>query len=160
MATDVHPRSGRAPERPRWLLVATLLLSVVGLAISAYLTLAHYDTAIRLVCAENSTIDCASVTSSSYSELMGVPVPVLGLLFFAAITALTTPWAWRSASPLIRWVRLGSVIVGVLFVVYLVSAELLVLGKICLWCTAVHVITVALFGCVVADEYRRAGQTA
>ncbi|MFF0575154.1 vitamin K epoxide reductase family protein [Streptosporangium saharense] len=160
MATDVHPRSGRAPERPRWLLVATLLLSVVGLAISAYLTLAHYDTAIRLVCAENSTIDCASVTSSSYSELMGIPVPVLGLLFFAAITALTTPWAWRSASPLIRWVRLGSVIVGVLFVVYLVSAELLVLGKICLWCTAVHVITMALFGCVVADEYRRVGQTA
>ncbi|MEV8637645.1 vitamin K epoxide reductase family protein [Streptosporangium sp. NPDC051023] len=160
MAKDVHQRPGRTSESShrRWFLVTTALLSLAGLAVSVYLTLAHYDTAVSLVCVENSTIDCASVTSSGYSELLGIPVPVLGLAFFVGIGALTTPWAWRSESPLLRWGRLGAVIVGVLFVVYLVSAELLVLGKICLWCTAVHVITVALFGFVVADEYRRIGQ--
>jgi uncharacterized membrane protein len=33
-------------------------------------------------------------------------------------------------------------------VFYLVYAELFVLDAICLWCTAVHVITVALFGAI------------
>jgi uncharacterized membrane protein len=33
----------------------------------------------------------------------------------------------------------------VVFVVYLVSAELVLLHAICLWCTTVHVLTLALF---------------
>ncbi|GAA3109488.1 vitamin K epoxide reductase family protein [Streptosporangium carneum] len=160
MAGDVPPRPRRASAspRPRWFLVTTALLSLAGLAVSAYLTVVHYDHTVSLVCAESARIDCASVTSSEYSQLLGIPVPLLGLAFFLGIGALVTPWAWRSESPLIRWSRFGGVIVGVLFVVYLVSAELLVLGKICLWCTAVHVITVVLFGLVVVDEYRRVGQ--
>ncbi|MEV7009628.1 vitamin K epoxide reductase family protein [Streptosporangium sp. NPDC051022] len=161
MARDVHLPPGRtsALSRPGWFLTVTALLSLTGLAISIYMTLAHYNRAIALICTESSTIDCASVTSSEYSELFGIPLPLLGLSFFVGIGALTVPAAWRSESPVVRWARLGGVIIGVLFVVYLVSAELLVLGKICLWCTAVHVITVALFGLVVLDEYRRAGQT-
>ena len=34
---------------------------------------------------------------------------------------------------------------GVLFVLYLVWAELVMLGQICSWCTVVHVVTAALF---------------
>jgi len=37
------------------------------------------------------------------------------------------------------------VVVGILFVLYLVYAELFSIGAICLWCTSVHVITFALF---------------
>ena len=35
------------------------------------------------------------------------------------------------------------------FVLYLVSAELLIIHAICLWCTAVHVITFILFVLIV-----------
>jgi uncharacterized membrane protein len=35
-------------------------------------------------------------------------------------------------------------------VVYLVYAELFRIGAICLWCTAMHVTAVALFGVVMA----------
>jgi uncharacterized membrane protein len=38
---------------------------------------------------------------------------------------------------------------GVLFVVYLVWAELFRIDAICLWCTVVHVVTVALFAVIV-----------
>ncbi|WP_433243191.1 vitamin K epoxide reductase family protein [Streptosporangium sp. CA-135522] len=159
MIEDVDSRAGRARirHRPRWFLVTLGVLVAAGLAVSAYLTVTHYSHEISLICMENATVDCASVTSSEFSTLFGIPLPLLGLAFFIGFGALVAPWAWRSEHPLPRWGRLAGAIGGVVFVVYLVTAELAVLGKICLWCTAVHVITVLLFGLVLVDEYRRIG---
>ena len=42
--------------------------------------------------------------------------------------------------------------VGVLFVFYLVWAELFQIDAICLWCTVVHALTLVLFGLVVVRE--------
>ena len=36
-------------------------------------------------------------------------------------------------------------VVGIVFVLYLVYTELFTIRSICLWCTSVHVITFALF---------------
>ena len=132
----------------------TLVLSLAGLAVSVYLTIAHYGSPELLVCSENSVVDCATVTSSEQSKLLGIPVAVLGLAFFAFLTAICLPWAWRSTNPLVNWLRLGAVGIGVVFVVYLVAAEFLLIGKICLWCTVVHVITLALAGVLVAAALR------
>ncbi|GLW97057.1 hypothetical protein Misp02_11440 [Microtetraspora sp. NBRC 16547] len=160
MIHDAGSRTKRAPvpNRPGWLIASLAILVTAGLAVSIYLTIDHYSQEISLVCAENATVDCAAVTSSEFSTVFGIPLPLLGLAYFIGFGALVTPWAWRSDHPIIRWGRLGGAIVGVLFVVYLVAAELIVLGKICLWCTAIHVITVLLLGLVVLDEYRRIGQ--
>ncbi|GAA2408080.1 hypothetical protein GCM10010191_15720 [Actinomadura vinacea] len=144
------------PERPRWFAIVAWVLTAAGLGLSAYLTVAHYQEN-ALVCTTTSTVDCHSVTSSKYSELLGIPLPLLGLAFFIGFAALITPPALRTGRPLIRWARLGSVCVGLLFVVYLVTAELAILHKICLWCTGVHVITILLFVLVLFDEFRRIG---
>ncbi len=45
--------------------------------------------------------------------------------------------------------RLGSLIAGIVFVLYRVCTELHTLNAICLWCTSVHVITFFLFALVV-----------
>jgi uncharacterized membrane protein len=50
--------------------------------------------------------------------------------------------------PAIRLGRLAFATIGVGFVAYLVYAELFVLDAICLWCTGVHVLTVALFAVI------------
>ena len=134
--------------------LVSLVLALAGLAVSIYLTIAHYGSPELLVCAENSVVDCASVTSSDQSRLFGIPVADLGTAFYAFLTVLCLPWAWRSANPWVRWVRLGSVGVGVLMVVYLIAAELFLIGKICLWCTVVHVITLALAALLVTAELR------
>ena len=136
----------------RWVAPVSLVLSLAGLAVSAYMTAAHFSADV-LLCAEGEVVDCGTVTTSEQSELFGIPVAVLGLLFFAFLTALCLPAAWRDRR--LRWVRLGSVAVGVLFVVYLVAAEVVLIGKICLWCTAVHVVTLALAGVLVTAELRR-----
>jgi uncharacterized membrane protein len=133
------------PDYPRWLVLGSLALAVAGLAISAYLTLDHYTTIAPLACPNTGAINCVKVTTSTYSTLVGVPVALLGLLFYIAMVALCTPPAWRRGAPQAR-VRVVAAGLGVAFVLYLIWAELFKINAICLWCTGVHIITVVLFG--------------
>ena len=55
---------------------------------------------------------------------------------------------WRNPSPTVRYGRLVFALVGVGFAAYLVYAELFVINAICLWCTAVHLLTLLLFGVI------------
>jgi uncharacterized membrane protein len=135
---------------PAWVRWATLVLSLAGLGVSIYLTIAHYTSPKILDCSANGLVDCTKVTTSSESMVFGVfPVAVLGLAFYAFMAAINTPWGWRAQLPAIWWARLGSVIVGIGFVLYLIYAEIIQIGNICLWCTSVHVITFLLFVLIV-----------
>jgi uncharacterized membrane protein len=129
----------------------SLLLSIAGLLTSAYLTYTHFN-AGALLCSADAVIDCETVTTSEQSALFGIPVAFLGLAFFAFLTVICLPFAWRIEA--LKWVRLAAIGVGVLMVVYLVAAEFLVIGKICLWCTVVHVITLALAYLLVSASLR------
>ena len=128
---------------PAWARTGTLGLSAAGLAVSVYLTVDHFNTRSVLACPASATVDCEKVTTSQYASVLGIPVALYGLVFFVGMVALTLPYAWRD--PRLRTVRLGAALVGVAWVVYLVGVELFAVNAICLWCTAVHVITVALF---------------
>ncbi len=131
---------------PGWVALAGSALSVLGIALGTYLTIAHYTTSSVLACAETGVINCTKVTSSSYSVVLGVPVALGGLLFFVAMLPLQLPQAWRSPSPTLRRARLAWSLLGVASVLWLVYVELFRLDAICLYCTAVHVVTIALFG--------------
>jgi uncharacterized membrane protein len=149
---DAEPTPAPAAtlRAPRWLQITTLVLSLGGLGDSIYLTIAHYTSTSILACSDKGTINCALVTTSPESIVFGIfPVAVLGLAFYVFMVAVNTPWAWQAKLPAIRWARLGSVIVGIGFVLYLVYTEVITLDHICLYCTYVHVITLLLFGLIV-----------
>lgn len=132
-------------------MLTSLVLSVSGLAVSAYLTFEHYTAGATLACPQTATFNCAKVTTSDYAFVAGVPVAVLGLLFFATMTLLCLPQGWRAAgrrAPLLRRVRLLAATSGVVAVLYLVWVELFAVGALCLWCTGVHILAVALFAVV------------
>lgn len=141
------PGSGSRPARAvaTWIPVATLVLAVLGLAIAAYLTYEHYSASTTLSCPDTGAINCLKVTTSSYSKIFGIPVALLGLLYFVAAIPLNLPVAWRSPIQAVHYVRVATSIVGVVFVCYLVWAELFKIDAICLYCTAVHIITLLLF---------------
>lgn len=130
---------------PRWLPWAGLLMVLAGLAVASYLTAAHYTTPQTLACPETGIVNCAKVTTSSYSVVAGVPLAVLGLAFFAAMLPLQLPAAWRSRRRWLRWGRLLLAGSGILMVFWLVFVELFRLNAICLYCTAVHALTFLLF---------------
>jgi uncharacterized membrane protein len=128
--------------------VTSLVLAIAGLAVAGYLTVEHYTASTTLACPETGVVNCQKVTTSAQSAVFGIPVALLGLLFFAAMVPVSLPAAWRSGAAPLRWGRIGFALVGVGFVGYLVYTELFTLNAICLWCTAVHVLTVALFAVI------------
>ncbi|MFC7595375.1 vitamin K epoxide reductase family protein [Terrabacter sp. GCM10028922] len=141
---DVDPQpAGR--ERPRWLPAVSLALVVAGLLVSAYLTFEHFTANATLACSIGGVVDCAKVTTSAWSTFMGVPVALLGLLFFIVLLGLCWPSTWRRRERWLDPARLGWVTIGLGMALYLVWAELYRIHAICLWCTAVHVLTFLLW---------------
>ncbi|GAC1371836.1 MAG: hypothetical protein NVSMB44_39380 [Ktedonobacteraceae bacterium] len=119
-----------------------LALSVLGVVISIYLTITHYDKQ-SLICSSSGLINCERVLSSSYSVVPGtdLPISIPGLLWFCALGVLAV-LAWR-VWPARRALLIAEVAwsaVGLLTVLYLVDAEIVRLHAICAWCTSLHVI--------------------
>jgi uncharacterized membrane protein len=134
------------PVPGRWFQIITLVLSLAGLGASIYLTVQHYTAATSFLgCPATSTFNCQKVTTSPESIIFGIPVAVLGLAFYVFMVAVNSPWAWRSRRPAIYWARLGGIVAGIVFVLYLIYTELFTIGAICVDCTSVHVITFLLF---------------
>jgi uncharacterized membrane protein len=138
---------------PRWAPASMMLASVGGLGVSTYLTIAHYGSSITLACPNTGAINCEKVTTSPQSVIFGVPVAVLGLVFFAAILSLSTARAWRRADLLPRLSRLGLAATGVGFAMYLIYTELFTIHAICLWCTSAHVLALLLFGIAIFGDW-------
>lgn len=150
-----------------WLPLTAFLLSLLGLADSVYLTILELDSSIQPFCSSTGTVDCGAVLTSVESKLFGIiPVAYLGLAYFVVMLVVNSPWGWRSSqrrlsqTPLtVGRARLGLVIAGMIFVLWLVYAELIDIGHICVYCTGVHVITFLLF-CLLVFDASFAGERA
>lgn len=138
--------------RPVWLAPVTVTLNVLGLLVSAYLTFEHFTANSTLACSIGGVVDCAKVTSSPWSTFMGVPVALLGLVFFAVTLWLCLPATWRRTDGWLDPARLAWLTVGLGMALYLVWAELFRIHAICLWCTVVHVLTFALWVAVLFGQ--------
>ena len=132
---------------PLWFQLVTFALALAGLGVSIYLTIAHFTQSALLGCAESGLVNCTKVTTSPQSYAFGIPVAVLGLAFYVVVAALMSPWAWRAARYRreIYLIRMAAMLAGIGFVLYLLYAELFLVGSICLYCTSVHAITFVLF---------------
>lgn len=131
----------------RWQPVTTLLLSIIGLAGSVYLTISHFDSQISLVCPDLGP--CNKILTSNTSHFLGIPVPVLGLAYFAPMTLLCLPPAWRSTDRRLHLARLILSILGVGMIIYLFVEELFIIKALCIWCTVIHVVGFLLFVVIV-----------
>lgn len=139
------PTVPRGRTIPRWLAPTALLWCVLGLAVSVYLTYEHYTGSTTLACPATGAIDCARVTASAWSSILGIPVAPLGVVFFAVMLVLCRPALLRRDDRRLDLARLGFCGVGLLTALYLLWAELFQVHAICLWCTGVHLLTFLLF---------------
>ena len=147
-----HPAARRGRRVPVWVPTISLGLSLAAVAIASYLTVTHYSDPTALACPDTGIVNCTLVTTSSWSILFGVPLAVFGLAWAVVMTGLTVPWAWRSAAPWVDRTRLLVSGAGAAMVLYLVYVELFRIGAICLWCTAMHVTAVCLFGVILSGR--------
>jgi uncharacterized membrane protein len=144
--------TGASPARRSvgWLPWTAFGLCVLGLADSGYQVYTHFSGTGLLGCSA-STDACVLDQNSVYAWVFGIPVAVYGAAFFAFMIVVCSPWAWRSRLRLVHQVRTAAVVIGMIFVLYLIYRELISLGRICPYCTSVHIITFLLFGLLVYD---------
>jgi uncharacterized membrane protein len=135
-ATGVAPRRLRRPR------LVALVAALAGVGVSIYLTIEHYSNSVTLACPESSTINCLKVTTSKWATIAGVPVAVLGLAFFVVMAVLLAVPSQRRELEVLRMVGAAG---GLAMVFYLLYIELFKVDAICLWCTAVHLLTAVMF---------------
>ena len=143
--TPVIQGDGASRGPAPWLQIVTFVLALAGLGVSVYLTIAHFTESALAGCSESGLVNCTKVTTSPQSYVFGIPVAVLGLAFYVFAVAIMSPWAWQAARREIHLLRIAALVVGIGFVLYLIYAELFIIGSICLYCTSVHAITFVLF---------------
>lgn len=125
-------------------------LAVLGIGIAGYLTIVHY-TGLEAVCTGGSS-GCERVQSSEYSELLGVPVALLGLLGYVAIlVSLRTPGEVGVLLPA------GLAICGAAFSGYLQARSIFDIEATCQWCVA-SAATMAALAIVTTGRALRAPQ--
>jgi uncharacterized membrane protein len=140
----------QAPPNVRWAWWYSLPIAILGLADSAYLTYEHFNGNKLAGCAAGGHVDCTKVTTSAQSEIFGhIPVAVVGLVYFAAMVLLMTPWAWQMRNVWVHRFRLAATGGAMGMVIYLVLVEVH-LHAICEYCTGVHILNFLLFFVVLA----------
>jgi uncharacterized membrane protein len=107
---------------------------MAGAAISGYLTVVHAAGA-PLICGGQGS--CATVQSSEYASIGGVPVALAGVVFYLTILVLSFTVPGR---PMALLTVFGLSLGGALYSVYLTWVEVAVLEAICFWCVASAVV--------------------
>jgi uncharacterized membrane protein len=119
----------------RGLRLVTAALAVPAIAIASYLVYVR-ETGSTLVC---STGGCATVQSSSYAEILGLPVAAIGAAGFFALVACSL-----ASGPGVRLVQVALSLAAVLFSTYLLFVQLHAIGAVCDWCLLTDALTAAL----------------
>jgi uncharacterized membrane protein len=110
-------------------------LAVVGIGISGYLTVVHYQDGSPLCLAGGE--GCSKVQESRYADLAGVPVPLVGLFGYVAVLAMAA-----ARGDVARFGGLFVGLIGAGFSAYLTWLELFEIEAICQWCVASAVVMV------------------
>lgn len=123
-----------------------IVLAVVGLGVATYLTVVHYVGFSLLACSGGGKSSCATVQSSQWSELAGIPVALLGLIGYVFILGgLLAPDRYET-----RTAVLGITLIGFAFSGYLTWREGHSIHAWCEWCLSSAAIMTVLFGLSIA----------
>jgi len=120
----------------RALRAGVALVALAGTAVAGYLTYVHYRPD-ALIC--TSSGGCETVQESSYAELVGIPVALLGLIAYVAVLTLVL-WDTEAARTAVAAIALG----GTAFAAYLVVLQAFVIDAWCVWCLVNDLVLVPL----------------
>lgn len=120
--------------------ILLILTAIVGIAIMAYLTSLHYSPEEGAFCNLGEGLSCDIVNKSEYSEVYGIPVSILGLLYFLGVFAAGIFWYSR---PVLKKI----IFLSIAFLgpsLYLSAVEVFVINNICVFCEISKVLIVAV----------------
>jgi uncharacterized membrane protein/protein-disulfide isomerase len=129
-----------------WLLVFALL----GLAASVASTYTHYrllqEPGYLSFCDVSPAVSCSHAYQSRFGSIAGVPVALLGVIWFGLVMALLVGGRWGPAASRanVGSYVLGLAIVGAGVSIYLAAVSFFVLETLCLLCLTTYVAVLGL----------------
>ena len=121
--------------------LALAILAFLGFLDATFLTASHY-LHFPLPC--SIVNGCEVVTTSAYSTIFGVPIALLGALYYLAMF-LAAVAAWERKRPEILRIVFTLSALGLSVSLLLVFVQLVILGSICPYCMLSAVTTTAVF---------------
>lgn len=121
-----------------WSIIA---VAILGFLDASWLTVAHY---LKVPIPCGLVQGCDIVTTSAYSEILGVPVAFLGALYYLAIVVLTAIALEKQRASLLGFISRFTW-AGLIASLYFVGLQLFVLHAICVWCMGSAITSTALF---------------
>jgi len=144
---NYHPEHKFASQprsvRP-WRSLALVGTALAGIGVSIYTCILHFAH-VAPACSSIGAINCEKVLTSPQSVFLGIPVPIYGIAFFVIMLTACIPKLWRTTHRWIPQTRLAVSSLGIVFALGLVYEELFVIHSLCLWCTATHLLSFAMF---------------
>jgi uncharacterized membrane protein len=142
-----------------WVLIA----GVIGLAASMTLTVEKIQLLLNPAyvptCNINPIVSCGSVMVTPQASVLGFPNPLLGLVGFTVV--IVTGVLAVAKVPLPQWYWAGltvGVLLGSVFVHWLIFQSLYRIGALCPYCMVVWVVTIALLVVTASIAFRPALQ--
>ncbi len=77
-------------------------------------------------------IDCGHILTSEYSKIMGIPLSLLGFIFYVTMFILFNMYS--SKRTYISKLLLAGSVIGLLASIYFVYLQLFIINAICLYC--------------------------
>ncbi|MBI5912936.1 vitamin K epoxide reductase family protein [Candidatus Azambacteria bacterium] len=139
----ILPTRSKTKPMPRRLKIIAILFCIVssiGLLDAAYLTIKHYRGGVP-PCTIHG---CEVVLTSAQSEIAGVPVALLGALYYAAIFLLSLAYVISKKEKVLRHAAYITP-AGFIASAYFVYLQLFVINAICLYCMASATTSTMLF---------------
>ncbi len=116
------------------------VLCLLGIIDTLYLTETHLRRAALVCGAVSGLSKCNIVATSAYSVIYGIPVAILGLLFYVAVLTGTAYYSYGRNKLILRWL-LFFVGAGILFSFYLLYVQAFILKAFCQYCIASDLLT-------------------
>ena len=144
----------RSYRQTAWILVVSGLIGLVAaieLIIQKISVLSDPDFVPN--CDINPVLSCGSVINTEQASLFGFPNPVLGVIGFTIVIMFGALLFAGVELPRSMWLGLNlGALAGMVFVIWLVSQSLYVIGALCPWCMVVWAVTIPIFWQVTTDN--------
>jgi uncharacterized membrane protein len=114
----------------RWLVITFFVAALVGFADASYLTAEH----VRGTVPPCSVLEgCDRVLTSEYASIKGMPLAVLGMLYYGTVLVLLIAY-FDIGNRRILHIASWLVAVGFLFTLFLVYAQVFIIEALCPYC--------------------------
>ena len=132
-------------KKPRILLLQiSILVALVGFITALYLF--YMEVTKDFACLINAGIfDCKAVNQSVYAKILGIPVSLLGIMFYLAVIIVSFLAIFTKNKYWLSFFLPAAGVIGFLFSIYLTVIEAFVLVQFCEFCLVSAICSLALF---------------